>query len=79
MLLVQSMRQLNSLVIKNRHQPLIILNNMASKFVIPFGILNAGHGSIDCLTFSNNGRIMASKSSKIAKRSRKQVIRDPAG
>lgn len=52
---------------------------MANKIIIPFGILNHRYGSIDCLTFSNNGRIMASKSSKIAKRSRKQIIRDPAG
>lgn len=52
---------------------------MANKIIIPFGILNHGYGSIDCLTFAKNGRIMASKSSEIAKRSRKQTYIDPAG
>ena len=52
---------------------------MANKLIIPFGILDAGYGSINYLTFTKNGRIMASKSSKISKRSRKKVIRDPAG
>lgn len=52
---------------------------MANKIIIPFGILNHGYGSIDCLTYAMNGRIMASKSSKISKRSRKKVTRDPAG
>lgn len=52
---------------------------MANRIIIPFGILNIGYGSIDCLTFANNGRVMLSKSSKISKRSRKQVSRDPAG
>lgn len=52
---------------------------MANRIIIPFGILNIGHGSIDCLTFTKNDRILTSKSSKIAKRSRKKVIRDPAG
>lgn len=52
---------------------------MANRFIIPFGILNAGHGSIDFLTFTKNSRIMVNKSSKIAKRSRKKIVRDPAG
>lgn len=52
---------------------------MANRLIIPFGILNSGIGSIDCLTCSNNGQIIASKSSKISKRSRKKVTRDPAG
>lgn len=52
---------------------------MVSKIVIPLGVLNAGYGSIDCLTFTKNGRILVSKSSKIAKRSRKKIPRDPAG
>lgn len=52
---------------------------MANKLIIPFGILNIGYGSIDCLTFTKNDRILVSKSSRIAKRSRKKIPRDPAG